>query len=128
YYLVEKTKKILKSRSWRFTKGLRRAFRRKPQLLMNSSDPGLARVTGLHRDDALSSASTTLARADTADREQVGAANTRSTQGSLFNNSGSPRVCKVGTFNILAYEYDLAIGAVVRDEAPFLPEWLEYHH
>ena len=127
-YLGEQRTKILKSRSWRFTKGLRRAFRRKPQLLMNSSDPGLARETGHYRDDALSSASSTIARADTADREQVGAANTRSTRGSLVNNSASPRVCKVGTFNVLAYEYDLAIGAVVRDEAPFLPEWLEYHH
>ena len=38
------------------------------------------------------------------------------------------RIPRSGTFNInQLYEYDLVVGAIVRNDSCYLPEWIEYH-
>jgi glycosyltransferase involved in cell wall biosynthesis len=134
--------RILKSRSWKITRFLRKGFGKTNRI--SAPSEGLPKETLAQRTSftsmqgqAAPSASESVVsekqlslqkklRDQQAQKEAL-KEQERAIRMSIENDL-ERRIPKSGTFNLSRlYEYDLAIGAVVRNEARFLPEWLEYH-
>lgn len=134
--------KILKSRSWKITRFLRKGFGKSKRLV--TKNEGLPKATVAQRSSLTSVKGAAALRG----AGNIGSDKQLPTQEKRLHQQAQKealkeqerairmsieddllrRIPKGGTFNLSRlYEYDLAIGAVVRNEARFLPEWLEYH-
>ncbi|MBA3995219.1 MAG: hypothetical protein C0469_17000 [Cyanobacteria bacterium DS2.3.42] len=134
--------RILKSRSWKITRFFRKGFGKAKRL--STASEGLPKATLAQRNSltsvkgAASLQGTSSVEVDKQFQTPEKLRRQRAQKEALKEQERMIRIAheedqlrripKSGTFNLSRlYEYDLTIGAVVRNEARFLPEWIEYH-
>ena len=126
-YLKSERIRVLKSRSWRFTRIFRKGLHTSTKSALK--DRNLSTEAPL-RNGSIAPRQDTMAihsRGPTQERNHQPSPR-QDAPGLEQNDDLPPRIPKAGTFNVnQLYEYDLALGAIVKDEVRFLPEWIEYH-
>lgn len=105
-YLKSERKKILQSRSWRLTRAFRQ-FLKGMQKSVNEVLPEKEVNWQAAEHESLSNDSTTALTPSSS---------------AMQSESNSRARRKDG------YAHELTVGAMFRDEAPYLAEWIEFHH
>ena len=128
-YLRRTLRRVFKSRSWKLTQSLRQQFKR---VAPRPDNCRLLTQYGRSRQDLLSSAasaapSQAVATVTTASNKLVANA-------AEFRTGSAPQAASTADLapppkHHLGprYQHQLAIGAIIQNEASFLREWLEFH-